>query len=233
MSDLPEINLKEKKDEKKGFLPWLRSHLGVSGSGPMGGPGASGAANFGRALGAGRFGASSGSGVGALFAGKAGLIVTVAVMSAAIGTTLYMKDSFAPVPNKAVFSSNSSSQGNYIPAIMRAQQNQGSSLEMFRDTNKGALNLEEEVAASNVDTSQNTPAPAQDTGEEAKAPALAPDNMAQEMMAKLGAGGGVSSTMGNAGSKFSNMGGFSNKFNSGAAGGPGSIGSGFQSSPKF
>ncbi len=42
MSDLPEINFKKKR-EKRGFLPWLRSKLGLS---PAGGtPGGAGIAS--------------------------------------------------------------------------------------------------------------------------------------------------------------------------------------------
>ena len=100
MNDLPEINFKEKKDKKKGFLPWLRSRLGVGGQGAMGGAGEGlpGAANFGRAaFGAAKFGASSGAGgLGGLLAGNAGLIAMAAIVAAAVGTTLYMKNTSDP-----------------------------------------------------------------------------------------------------------------------------------------
>jgi len=238
MSDLPEINFKEKKDKKKGLLPWLRSRLGFGGRSAMGGAGEAlpGAANFGRAaLGAGRFGASAG--IGGLLAGKAGLVLTALIVTAAIGTSLYMKMQPEPGVSTAAFSSNKTPD-TYVPAILRQSQSPGSSLDMFKDTNKGSLAAgeappkDEAKDASKAEAAVKEEKPAVD--------ANTPAPGAQEMTGKLAGGsfgGGLSSSMGGGNSKFSNMGGFGNKFNSGATGakGPGlsNLGGGFQSSPKF
>jgi len=243
MSDLPEINFKEKKDNKKGFLPWLRSHLGFGGRGAMGGAGEAlpGAANLGRAaFGAARFGASSAGGIGGLLAGKAGLILTTLIVSAAIGTSLYMKNQPEPGVSTGAFSSNKTPD-TYVPAILRQNQSPGSSLDMFKDTNKGSLGMDapavpaEEAKDSSKDGAAKEEKPAVDPN------APAPGGGVQDMMGKLAGGsfgnGGLSNSMGSGGSKFSNMGGFGNKFNSGAAGakspGFGSVGAGFQNSSKF
>ncbi len=241
MGDLPEINFKEKKDKKKGFLPWLRSRLGFGGSGAMDGA-LPGAANFGRAaaMGAGRFGASAG--IGGLLAGKAGLILTALVVSAAIGTSLYMKMQPEPGVSTAAFSSNKTPD-TYVPAALRQNQSPGSSLDMFKDTNKGALGGDAAAASKDeAKDSSKDEAAANDQDKPAvdpNAPAPGADSM-QGMMGKLAGGsfgGGLSNSMGGGGNKFSNMGGFGNKFNSGATGGKSAglsnMGSGFQSSPKF
>jgi len=244
MSDLPEISFKEKKDKKKGFLPWLRSRLGFGGRSAMGGAGEAlpGAANFGRAaaFGAGRFGASAG--IGGLLAGKAGLILTAVIVSAAIGTSLYMKNqSQQPAVSTASFSSNRTPD-TYVPAILRQNQSPGSSLDMFKDTNKGAMggNAPNEGAAETKDSSKDQAAAEEKPAVDANAPAPGAGNMAQEMMGKLAGGsfgGGLSNSMGGGNSKFSNMGGFGNKFNSGAAGakapGLSNMGAGFATAPKF
>lgn len=238
MNDLPEINFKEKKEKKKGFLAWLRSRLGFGGRTAMGGAGEAlpGAANIGRAaFGAGKFGASAG--IGGLLAGKGGLIVTAMVVAAAVGTNLYMKNESGTGVSTSAFSSNKTPD-NYVPAILRQNQSQGSSLDLFKDTNKGAMGEESAPKEEAKDTSAaegtKEDAPAADPN--AQAPGA---NSMQEMMGKIAGGsfgGGLSSSMGG-GNKFSGMGGFGNKFNSGATGGkaPGlsNLGSGFQNSPKF
>lgn len=259
MNYLPETNFKGKDEkDRKGFIPWLRSRLG------FGGRGAAGGANLGRAS----FGASSGmGGFGGLLAGKLGLIAMVAVVGAAIGTTLYMKNPAAV--NTAAFSPNKSPD-NYIPAILRQPQNQGSSLDMFRDTNKGAAG----VSAYDADgydkngydkngydrngydkdgydkngydkdgydrdgydkTGYDRNGLDRNGLDRNAAQNPKQGNMAQEMMGKLS--GGNSGGLGGGGlggsSRFSNMGGFGNKFNSGATGGYGNLGSGFKAIPKF
>ncbi|MCX5786773.1 MAG: hypothetical protein NTX59_13915 [Elusimicrobia bacterium] len=237
--NLPEIKFKEKK-EKKGLLPWLRARLGFGARSSMGGieeaGGAfRGAANFGKL---GGFGSSSG--IGALFAGKAGLLITAAIV--AVGTGVYLANNGpAPVQNSAFNSGKT--PDNYVPSILRSQaRNQGSSLDMFKDANKNsgitseeeaARKAEEEAAAkaeadaakgASADQSQNQPAPG--------------NNMQQDMMGKLqGASmGSLTSSLGGGESKFSGMGGFGNKFGKGAVGpqvGLSSVGSGFQGMPKF
>ena len=236
--NLPEIDFKEKK-EKKGLLPWLRSRLGFGARGGMGGAeeagGAfKGAANFGK-LGAARFGASSG--IGGLLAGKAGLLVTAAVV--AVGTGVYLANNGpSPTQSSSAFNGSKASD-NYVPAILRSQAaNQGSSLDMFKATNKNAgLTLEEdtakkaqekEAASAQVQEQQ----PAQDQNQPAPQ-----NNMAQDMMGKLQGAGSLTSSLGGGENKFSNMGGFSNKFGQGAVGPKvgfsGGVGSGFASMPKF
>ncbi|MFA6435293.1 MAG: hypothetical protein WCW52_11415 [Elusimicrobiales bacterium] len=253
MSDLPEINFREqKKKEKKGFIPWVRSKLGFGGKGYMGGAGeaAPGAANFGRAaFGAAKLGTAAGMGG---FGGVGGLIAA-AVVVAAIGTTLYMRSPSDSV-NTRSFSSDKTAD-NYVPAILRETKNQGSSLEMFKDTNKGVISADgyddagydkngydrdgydkdgyDKNGLDRNGASKNAP--------EDKAAAQNPEpvNAGQDMAKKLAGGlaGGLSSSMGGAGGQFSNMGGFGNKFNTGATGGQSSgfssLGSGFQTSPKF
>jgi len=258
MSDLPEINFKEKKDKKKGFIPWIRSHLGIGGRGAMGGEVLPGAAKFGQgALGAAKFGAASGSaggglsglgGIGGLLAGKIGLIVTAVVVGSAIGMTLYMKAPSNPKAGTSSFSSGKT-QENYVPAILRGTKNPGSSLDMFRETNSGALSMDENAAAAaadeNGDASKDQSVPEDKAGEGADAQASEKDkdnvgNMEQQMMGKLAgsfSAGGLSTSLGSAGGQFSNMGGFSNKFNTGAVGaqsdGLSSLGAGFLTTPKF
>ncbi|MEI7481938.1 MAG: hypothetical protein WCK75_06275 [Elusimicrobiota bacterium] len=256
MSDLPEINFKEKKDRKKGFIPWLRSHVGVGGKGAMGGEALPGAAKFGQgAFGAAKLGAASGAaggglsglgGIGALLAGKIGLIVTAVVVGSAIGMTLYMKAPSNPKAGTSSFNSGKTSE-NYVPAILRGTKNPGSSLDMFRETNSGALSMDENAAAGaadeNGDTSKDKPAPEDKAGEGADAQASEQDNMGnmeQKMLGKLAgsfSAGGLSTSLGSAGGQFSNMGGFSNKFNTGAVGaqsdGLSSLSAGFVTTPKF
>ncbi|HBB66111.1 MAG: hypothetical protein A2X28_10780 [Elusimicrobia bacterium GWA2_56_46] len=237
MSDLPEINFKEKK-EKKGFLPWFRSRLGFGGRSAIGGE-LPGAANLGRAsLGAGKFGASSG--IGGLLAGKAGLVLTAAVVAAALGTGVYMNNQPAPGVSTGAFSSDKAPADNYVPAILRDTRNQASSLDLLRETNKGAAGMDENLNKENEGKAGSKDQDAAD-GQAPEATASAPEqnSMAQELTGKLAAGnfgGGLSSSMGGGDGKFSGMGGFWNKFNSGAVGpkaGLSSLGGGFQSSPRF
>ena len=151
-----------------------------------------------------------------------------------------MKNTSDPLSGSSAFNSSSRTPDNYVPAILRDTQNQGSSLDMFKETNKGAVSMDENAAAEGTaDASKDKPVPEDKAGEEAKAPAPEQGNMAQQMMGKLagGFGGGLSSSMGSGGGKVSNMGGFGNKFNTGATGGKssgfGNLGAGFQTSPKF
>ena len=125
--------------------------MGFGGRSALGGAGEAvpGAANLGRAaFGAARFGASSG--LGGLLAGKFGLIATIAIVGAALGTTLYMKNASAPMAGTAGFSSNSRTPDNYVPAILRDNQNQGSSLEMFKDTNTLSPDRRLQIMKENV-----------------------------------------------------------------------------------
>jgi hypothetical protein len=197
--------------------------------------------NVGKAAfgGASKFGASAG--LGGFLAGNAGLIATVAMVAVAGG--LYLANN-APAPSTATsaFSSNQS-HDNYVPAILRSQAaNQGSSLDMFKDTNKGSLAMDESPAAKKDQAAADPNAAAADGKEgEPQDPNAQPDgsNMAQDMMGKLQGGdmASMTSQLGGGSSKFSNMGGFSNKFGTGATGAKtgfsSGIGAGFSNMPKF
>jgi hypothetical protein len=235
--NLPEINFKEKKEKKRGALGWLRNKLGFGTRGAIEEAGINPSAmNVGRALGGGaRFGASSG--LAGLLAGKAGLIATMALIAVAGG--MYMvRNSPNPTAPSAAFSSNKVPD-NYVPAILRSEAaNQGSSLDMFKETNKGAVSMDENAPAK---PAEPKPAAADEAkAQDANQPA-APDqsNMAQSMMGKLqGASmGSLTSSLGGESNNFSGMGGFGNKFNQGALGAKSGftagIGAGFQNMPKF
>lgn len=237
--NLPEINFKEKKEKKGGALGWLRSRLGLGSRGAMGEAGINPAAmNVGRAaLGGAKFGANAG--LAGLLAGKAGVIAMAAVV--AVGTGVYLANKEAPpaVSNSAFTSGKVAD--NYVPAILRNQgQNQGSSLDMFKDTNKGAgLKMEADPTKAAGKPAEETPAPADEAAAGDQAAAPAQGNMAQEMMGKLQGGGigSLTSSMGGGANKFSGMGGFGNKFNQGNTGAKSGfssgIGAGFQGMPKF
>jgi len=243
--NLPEINFKEKKEKKGGALGWLRSRLGLGGRGAMGEAGINPAAmNVGRALGTAKFGASS-AGLAGLLAGKASLIAAIAMVAVASG--LYVANN-APAPATSTSAFSSGKSDNYVPAILRSQaKNQGSSLDMFKDTNKGAgLAMEGDAAKAAADKAAADKAAADKESADAAATGdadqAAPEqsNLAGDMAGKLqgGAmGGSLTSSLGGGSSKFSNMGGFGNKFNSGAVGGKTGmntgIGAGFGGMPKF
>ena len=235
--NLPEINFKEKKEKKRGLLGWLKGRLGAGSGGAMGEAGITPSAmNVGRALGAAKFGASAG--FGSFLAGNIGTIATVAIVAVAGG--VYLANN-APAPSTGASSAFSSNKNpdNYVPAILRSQAaNQGSSLDMFKDTNKGAgLAMEEGPKAPKAPEAKAS------ASDEAAPDAnqAAPDqaNMAESMMGKLQGGniGSLTSSLGGGSNKMSGMGGFSNKFNQGATGGKSGftagIGTGFQGMPKF
>lgn len=243
--NLPEIGFKEKKEKKGGALGWLRNKLGFGTRGAIGEAGINPSAmNVGRALGAGKFGASSSGIAGLLAGGKLGTVLTLAVMAAAVGTTLVMRGQDTASAPSSAFSSGKAASSEYVPAILRSQAaNQGSSLDMFKETNKGAgLAMETDPSKANKPPEANAAsgagadAQAQDAGQ----PAPGQNNMAQDMMGKLQGGdmASLTSSLGGGSSKFSNMGGFSNKFGQGATGGAktgfsSGIGAGFSSMPKF
>ena len=240
--NLPDINFKEKKEKKGGALGWLRGKLGMGSRGSMGQAGINQSAmNVGKAAfgGASKFGASAG--LGSFLAGNAGLIATIGMVAVAGG--LYLANN-APAPSTATsaFSSNQS-HDNYVPAILRSQAaNQGSSLDMFKDTNKGSLAMDEAPAAKKDQAASDPNAAAADgEGGQPQDPNAQPDgnNMAQDMMGKLQGGemASMTSQLGGGSSKFSNMGGFGNKFGTGATGAKtgfsSGIGAGFSNMPKF
>ncbi len=239
--NLPEINFKEKKEKKRGALGWLKSRLGVGSRGAMGEAGINPSVmNVGKAaLGGGaKFGASTG--IAGLLAGKAGLIATVAAL--AVGTGVYLANQ-APSPsggNSAFNSGKVKQQSEYVPAILRSQAaNQGSSLDMFKESNQNTgLSMEEDLSKKPAKPAAENPAPAQEEAAQEQ-PAPGQGEMSQDMMGKLqGASiGSLTSSLGGGSNKFSAMGGFGNKFNQGQTGGKtgfsNNIGSGFQAMPKF
>src|SRR3989338_5157331 len=241
--NLPEIDFKEKKEKKGGFLGWLMGRLGMGArGGAMGEAGMNPAAmNLGRAaLGGAKFGASS-SGLAGLLAARLAMTAAVAAVAGAGG--LYIANN-APAPSTGNSAFNSGKTGrDYVPAILRSQAaNQGSSLDMFKDTNKGSgLGMEADPNAAKKEPEAN-PAPADEAAAQDANPADPGQgaNMGQDMMAKLqggSMGGSLTSSLGGGSSKFSAMGGFGNKFNSGAtgakAGFTSGIGTGFGGMPKF
>lgn len=211
--DLPEIGFKEKK-ERKGFLPWLRGRLGVGSRGSMGSAGVSPAAGTGagRAIGAARFGAGAKFGAaGGLLAGKGGIIAAVAAV--ALGSGVYLSNQSGISTQSSAFNSDKAQSSEYVPAILRRQSSPGSSLDMFADKNKGAVNFDAEAAK----------AAAAEAGEEADAAADAEaaadadaagdnSNMAdpQAALAKLqGASAtGLSNSLSGGGSGKTMLGGF-------------------------
>ncbi|MHB0994961.1 MAG: hypothetical protein ACYC2I_01185 [Elusimicrobiales bacterium] len=239
--NLPEIGFKEKKEKKGGAIGWIRGKLGLGSRGAMGEAGlAPNVMNVGRAVGGAKFGASS-SGIAGLLAGKLGTVLTVAVMAGAVGTTLYMRSQDTS-PTAAAFNSDSAkASSEYVPAILRSQAaNQGSSLDMFKDTNKGAgLAMETDPSKANKPPEAKAEAAEDAQAQDPNQPAPDQQNMAGDMMGKLQGGdmASLTSSLGGGSNKFSNMGGFSNKFGSGAtgakAGFSSGIGSGFSSMPKF
>ncbi len=238
--NLPEINFKEKKEKKGGALGWLRSRLGFGSRGAMGEAGINPAAiNVGRTLGAARFGSSS-AGIAGLLAGKAGLLITAAIVAVA-GGMYVARNTPAPSNTAGSFSSNKTPD-NYVPAILRSQAaNQGSSLDMFKDTNKGALSMDANASKAAAEAAAADKAAADKAAAQADSgqPAPGQGNMAQEMLGKLqgGGAGSLTSSLGGSGNNFSAMGGFGNKFNQGATGAKtgfsSGIGAGFSALPKF
>lgn len=238
--NLPEINFKEKKEKKRGLLGWLKNRLGIgSRGGAMGEAGINPSAmNVGRALGTAKFGSSS-AGIAGLLAGKASMIATVALIAVA-GGMYVARNAPAPATGSSAFSSNKTPD-NYVPAILRSQAaNQGSSLDMFKDTNKGA-GLAMEEGANKAPKPEEPKASAADETNTPDANQAAPDqsNMAESMMGKLQGGniGSLTSSLGGGSNKMSAMGGFGNKFNQNGAGGKSGftsgIGTGFSGLPKF
>lgn len=245
--NLPEINFKEKKEKKGGLLGWLRGKLGAgSRGGAMGGAGINPSAmNVGRALGTAKFGASTG-GLAGLLSGNLGMIATVALVAVAGG--MYLANN-APAPSTSTSAFSSGKTGkDYVPAILRSQAaNQGSSLDMFKDTNKGAgLAMEGDAAKAAADKAAAAAAEkaaadkaAAENEATAQDPGQSAPGMGQDMMGKLQGGsmGSLTSSLGGGSSKFSSAGGFGNKFNQGATGAKTGlntgIGAGFSGMPKF
>lgn len=244
MNDLPEIKFKKKR-EKRGFLPWLRHKLGLSpASGTPGGAGvasqasnAAKLANIGKAFSAAKIGSSGFA--GGILAGKGAMIAVAAIAAGAVGAGLYMSNKTSTTEKAQSAFSSGKTAGTYIPAILR-QKKQGSSLEMFVDTNKGKL-VGDEAAKAEVkdDSAKSSEAPSGEAPEQPAPEKTDTTNMASDMMAKLmgGGAGDLSSSMGGGSNKFSAMGGFGNKFGAGQTGPKvgfsNNVGASFQELPKF
>ena len=227
--NLPEINISKKPEKKRGALGWLR---GLGGSGSRGAIGAMGGSSSGAA------------GLGGLLAGHMSTIIMVALMATAGG--LYIAhNSSAPMINPGSFSSNKGADNNYVPGILRSEQaNQGSSLAMFTDKNKGSgLSLDEnapaKAAANNAGDKTGDTAAAAAKDEPKSEEAKTPDGqtMAQGIMGQAGGAGSgsLTSSLGGSGSgRISMMGGNKSGQNSMGNGGlSGGVGNGFAAMPKF
>ena len=231
--NLPEINFKAKTEKKGGFLGFLRG-LG------SGGKSLGGAAGLG--------GASS-AGLGGLIAGNIGTVLTIAAVTVAGGVYMVNNSTSSnPVGvNSGSFSSNRSPDSNYVPAILRSQQNnQGSSLNMFTDTNKGSgLSMNEDGAMpKNSAGKPSDKASASSAKADAKAEQPKPDGeaMAQGMVGQAmngaGAGSSLTSQIGGSGGGSNRMmmsspGGKNQNALGGAKGLSGGVGTGFTAMPKF
>ena len=248
--NLPDVGFEGKKKEKKGFIPWLRQKLG------LGGPSASGAAgegagmmNIGRGIGAaggrgaGAFGSGGGLlgrggglfgrgglfGPGGLLAGKAGMLATMAMVAAIIGGVMYTRYAQSPsdMAASSVGAGYKGGGSDYIPAIQRAGSN-ASSLDMFKEANKGYW-ADEEKAAEDGNKDEETPSEEAPPAEETPAPEAGGD-----MAAKLQGFNATSLTTGLGGNSGNLP--FGSKFGQGAFGPKvdfSGVGSGFANLPKY
>ncbi len=222
--DLPEINFQKKK-ERKGFLPWLKQRLGFGRSASMGNLPSQGAINIGR------IGAAK-PGLFAALAAKASVLVPMAVVALSVGTVFYMKSARDAAPaNSAAMGDSSQAVKNrnldYVPAILREQKN-ASSLDMFKEANKGKVSLDEQQpAAKDEKPAEEQASSDANAGEQPEAQ----DEMNAQLQgaAQIGLSGDIGS-----GNKFSALGGFGSKPGTfGPKVGFSNMGSGFSNLPKF
>lgn len=211
MDNFPEINLpsRKKKGRKGGFIPWLRNTLGMGGSGSaLGTAGAGGGTFLGSTF------------LGGLLVGKGALVATMAITALAVGAGLIVsnygsdksKTSGAFDSAGVKQSASGGASGRYTPAILRARQQDGSSLDMFKGANVGAFDYEEEEAESSDQQEEGT------ADASAEAPQV-PDqtDMAEQLVGRL-IGGGLSTELGGGSDRFSGFGGFGNRFGDGMFG---------------
>ncbi|HNW43597.1 MAG TPA: hypothetical protein PKI19_03780 [Elusimicrobiales bacterium] len=235
--NLPEINIKGRKEKKGGILGWLRGFGSSSGSG------AHAAIEVAASSSAGSAGSA---GIGAFIAGHMSTVLVVAAV--AVGGGAYVIGN-APKPAATVHGSLSSGkvaaeapEAEYVPAILRSQAaNQGSSLAMFTDKNKGSgLSLDEESAKAKKAAADKA---AKAAG--ASAAAGSPDDLAAAGAADAqaesdAAAGGLLAGAG-AGSLSTSLGGGSGKLSGGKMGGgmsqklamSNNVGAGFKAMPQF
>lgn len=222
--DLPEINFQKKK-ERKGFLPWLKQRLGFGRSASMGNLSSQGAINLGK------IGAAK-PGLLAALAAKSSVLIPMAVVALSVGTVVYMKSArnASPEQNAAMGDSSQAVKNrnlDYVPAILREQKN-ASSLDMFKEANKGKVSLDEPQPAAKDEKSKEPEASSDANAGEQPNPQ---DEMNAQLQgaAQIGLSGDVGS-----GNKFSSLGGFGNKMGSfGPKVGFSNMGSGFSNMPKF
>ena len=230
--NLPEINVKGPKEKKGGFLGFLRG---------LGGGGARGVSGIGASSSAGIGAAGAGAAGGGLLGGNVGALVVAGIIAVAGGS--YVIRRAAPVPD-AQQASAAAAKGaggqeqEYVPAILRNTANQGSSLAVFTETNKGSgLSLEEN--AKKAAKPENSDAEADAAMKEADAATSgAGDAMAEAMGGEgpggLGGASTLSSSVGGGGS--SNRMNFGSRMGGGGMGKPElskNIGTGFQAMPRF
>jgi hypothetical protein len=238
--NLPDIDFKEKKEKKGGLLGWLRGKFGAGSRGAMGEAGINPSAmNLGRgALGAGKFGASSG-GIAGFLAGKGATIAAIAMF--AVATGVYVANNSPDTATTSAAFNSGRTADNYIPAILRSQnRNSGSSLDMFKETNRGAVDMEGDTSkAAKAEDAKPGDAAADGQAADPNAGQAGGDQagggMAQDMMNKLqnGSMGSLTNQLSGGSGKFSNMGGFGSKLGSGAIGSKPGWTTGIGSLPKL
>jgi hypothetical protein len=212
MNEFDDLKRKKKEEKKKGFLGWLREKLGFSPKG-MGNlsevardinlAGLRGAA----LRGSGGILGSGGRGIGGIFSflGGKGAIVTFALVGIAVGMTLY----YGGMNNAPQGQENYSSMGkvdSYVPKILKEQTN-ASSLDIFKEANKGAISFDEEEINKNKEEEPKEEQPVVNEKNNQLEVNLGFDNKPRlQTDMKFG----LSSDIGSGSNKFSALGGFGN-----------------------
>jgi len=212
MNEFEDLKRKKKEEKKKGFLGWLREKLGFSPKG-MGNL-SEGARDInlaglrGAALrGSGGILGSGGRGIGGIFSflGGKGAIVTFALVGLAVGMSLYYRG----MNNVPQGQENYSSMGkvdSYVPKILK-EQNNASSLDMFKEANKGAISFDEEEINKNKEEEPKEEQPVVNEKNNQLEVNLGFDNKPRlQTDMKFG----LSSDIGSGSNKFSALGGFGN-----------------------
>jgi hypothetical protein len=225
MNEFEDLRRKKKEEKKKGFLGWLREKLGFSPKGMgnlsegardinlAGIRGAGSRGIFGRGGGlfgrGGLFGAG-GRGAGGLFSflGGKGAIVTLALVGLAVGMTLYYRSL-----NNSSSAAGYSSMGkidSYVPRILK-EQSDVSSLDMFKEANKGAISLDEEELNKNKEEENANEENNNSVDKQANLKSLTA-NLGFENKPRLQTDMkfGLTSDIGSGSNKFSALGGFGN-----------------------
>jgi hypothetical protein len=212
MNEFEDLKKKKKEEKKKGFLAWLREKLGFSPKG-MGNL-SEGARDInlaglrGAALrGSGGILGSGGRGIGGIFSflGGKGAIVTFALIGLAVGVSLYYRG----MNNVSQERENYSSMGkvdSYVPKILKEQTN-ASSLDMFKEANKGAISFDEDETNKNKEEEPKEEQPVVNEKNNQLEANLGFDNKPRlQTDMKFG----LSSDIGGGSNKFSALGGFGN-----------------------